>query len=212
MCRLWYSVNPIVSIMKIAGWGLGIPFSNHIWILLQIIALFYFRYWLMYFEWEITGAYEVGYKEFRLQNQKQTAISVFYPWFYDTASEKREPQVKWFRDGWTSLKGFWMAWTFGKQSTKYEEIIHSDTLIFNMKVHLRAPFHDDFVKGYKKMMPIIFSPGIMGTRTLSSNICRNLASHGCIVYSIEHTDGTAWYYNIPSSDTNPHNYIVTYKK
>ena len=179
---------------------------------MQIISLFYFRHWLIYYEYETTGSYEVGYKEFRLPNQKQTAIGVFYPWFYDKELDKREIKVKWLRDGWMGLKGYWMAWTFGKQNTKFEEIMHSDLLVYDMNVHFKAQYHDDFVKGYKKMVPIVFSPGIMGMRTLSSNIWRNLASHGWIVYAIEHTDGTAWYYNNPSSDEMPHNFIVTYKQ
>mmetsp|Transcript_8677 Transcript_8677/g.9854 ORF Transcript_8677/g.9854 Transcript_8677/m.9854 type:complete len:85 (+) Transcript_8677:473-727(+) len=84
-----------------------------------------------------------------------------------------------------------MAWTFGEQNTKKQEILFSDMLHFELEVSHKAIFHADFLQTYKKMQPIINSPGIMGTRTMSSCVCRNLASHGCIVYSMEHTDGSA---------------------
>jgi predicted dienelactone hydrolase len=44
----------------------------------------------------------------------------------------------------------------------------------------------------KKFVPLIFSHGIGGSRTLFSSLCKDLASQGHIVYALEHKDGSAF--------------------
>ena len=51
--------------------------------------------------------------------------------------------------------------------------------------------HDDFKK--KKMTPVIFSHGLMMNWTAHFSTAWELASHGCAVYCIEHTDFTGSY-------------------
>ena len=56
----------------------------------------------------------------------------------------------------------------------------------------------DFIEGKgdkppKVLIPIIFSHGLTCNRTTYSGICRDFASHGYIVFSIDHYDGTAYY-------------------
>ena len=45
----------------------------------------------------------------------------------------------------------------------------------------------------KKMVPVIFSHGLMANRYSYANVCREMASHGCIVYGLDHHDGSASY-------------------
>ena len=44
-----------------------------------------------------------------------------------------------------------------------------------------------------KMIPILFLHGLSGSRTSQSGSCRDLASHGYCVFSIDHHDGSAHY-------------------
>ena len=171
-----------------------------------------FRYFTLFYQFEVTGGYEVGYKEFRLKNFKQTAIAVFYPWATNSKSEKNWHFIKWFRDGLFSLKGLWSIKIFGQEISHFQRFLYQDTLLYGFKAYYEAAYHNDFIQGFKKMVPIIFSPGIMGTRTQSSNIWRNLASHGWIVYSIEHTDDTSLYFHDPDPNHKTHNFIATYNK
>jgi hypothetical protein len=45
----------------------------------------------------------------------------------------------------------------------------------------------------KELVPIIFLHGLAGSRTSQSGSCRDLASHGYIVFSLDHFDGSAYY-------------------
>jgi len=44
-----------------------------------------------------------------------------------------------------------------------------------------------------KITPLVFCHGLAGSRTAYSGICRDLASHGFIVFTMSHFDGTANY-------------------
>ena len=50
----------------------------------------------------------------------------------------------------------------------------------------------DFTK-YNVLTPVIFSHGMSGNRNWNSGTCRDLASHGFIVFSIDHRDRTSNY-------------------
>ena len=43
------------------------------------------------------------------------------------------------------------------------------------------------------MIPVILLHGLAGSRTSQSGSCRDMASHGYIVFSIDHHDGSAHY-------------------
>ena len=51
----------------------------------------------------------------------------------------------------------------------------------------------DNVQNTRELIPIIFLHGLAGSRTSQSGSCRDLASHGHIVFSIDHFDGSAYY-------------------
>ena len=44
-----------------------------------------------------------------------------------------------------------------------------------------------------KLIPVIFSHGLSSNRSLLSGICRDFASHGHVVFSMDHKDGSSSY-------------------
>jgi pimeloyl-ACP methyl ester carboxylesterase len=50
-----------------------------------------------------------------------------------------------------------------------------------------------FDSGEQKIIPLVFCHGLAGSRTTYSGTCRDLASHGYIVFTLSHFDGTANY-------------------
>lgn len=47
--------------------------------------------------------------------------------------------------------------------------------------------------GNKKLIPVIYCHGLSSNRSMHSGTCRDLASHGYIVFVIDHEDGTSSY-------------------
>ena len=149
----------------------------------RIIPLLYFQYFSLFYVFKPSGIYKVGVKE--VKNGL-----IYYPCKIDKDLKK----YKWIRYGNNGLKGFWRAWTFGKLDTTWEEFRYRDMLKYHIPAFENAEVHQDFTSDLKKMNPIIFTPGIMGTTTLCSSICIELASYGFYVYCIEHTDKSFCYY------------------
>lgn len=54
------------------------------------------------------------------------------------------------------------------------------------------------------LIPIVFSHGVTSNRTMSSGTCRDLASHGYIVFAIDHHDGTCSYYENDKGEGTTH--------
>ena len=44
------------------------------------------------------------------------------------------------------------------------------------------------------LIPVLFSHGLSSNRTMHSGLCRDLASHGYIVFAPDHMDRTSSYY------------------
>lgn len=45
----------------------------------------------------------------------------------------------------------------------------------------------------RKLIPLVFLHGLSCNRTASSGLCRDFASHGYIVFSLDHCDGSSYY-------------------
>ena len=58
-----------------------------------------------------------------------------------------------------------------------------------------------------KFIPLVFSHGVGNTMSWFSTICKDLASQGFIVYSIEHNDGTALHHY---NDLKSHKYYKSF--
>ena len=58
---------------------------------------------------------------------------------------------------------------------------------------------DDFLS--KPLIPVIYCHGLCSNRTMHSGTAKDLASHGFIVFMLDHRDGTSSYvYNKDGSD------------
>ena len=56
-----------------------------------------------------------------------------------------------------------------------------------------AELHPDFSQGGKPLIPIIFSHGYSAISQFYSCILKDLASHGYLVFAINHRDGSAMF-------------------
>lgn len=64
-----------------------------------------------------------------------------------------------------------------------------------------GPIAQEFLNENNKLIPIILSHGLMASRMLYTTIGRELASHGYIVFSPDHHDGSNHY--TEDKDGNP---------
>lgn len=66
------------------------------------------------------------------------------------------------------------------------------------KVHMNTIFNGEvareFKNGQRTLIPLIFCHGISANRTMLSGTCKDFASHGFIVFTMDHKDGTASFY------------------
>ena len=81
---------------------------------------------------------------------------------------------------------------FPKKKDQFLPII--DEFGYNrIKAVKEAGLHKDFKNGGKLLTPVVFSHGYGNSRGYNSILATYLASYGCIVFSVTHTDGTADY-------------------
>jgi hypothetical protein len=141
---------------------------------------------------KMTGPYEVGYKEFRT-TKLDNEVSVFYPINrkYHAANIGRR-NTRWLRHGDKTLLGLVRA------SVPYGNENHPPVFVFRhlRKIMMDTVFNGDIDPDFtnKPLIPIIYSHGLSSNRTMHSGSSRDLASHGYIVFSIDHMDETSSYY------------------
>lgn len=56
-----------------------------------------------------------------------------------------------------------------------------------------GPLSSDFSTAKKKLIPILYSHGLTGSRLVYQVNCRELASHGYLVFAMDHLDGSCCY-------------------
>ena len=63
-----------------------------------------------------------------------------------------------------------------------------------MNVVYEGTLHRDYTSSTSKpLIPVIYCHGLSSNRSMHSGTCRDLASHGYIVFIIDHQDGTSSY-------------------
>ena len=63
-----------------------------------------------------------------------------------------------------------------------------------MDVVQEAELHKDYSSSTQKaLIPLIYCHGLSSNRTMHSGTCRDLASHGYLVFVLDHQDGTSSY-------------------
>ena len=140
------------------------------------------------------GPYQVGFKEFRTRVH-DNSVSVFYPinkeYYNKVISSQNTP---WLRNGDKTMKALAKSLAPNGQVEghpplwvlRYLKDVVMDT-VFNGKID------EDFKQ--KPLIPLIYLHGVCSNRTMHSGACRDLASHGYIVFSIDHKDGSSTFVN-----------------
>ena len=137
----------------------------------------------------IKGDYDSGYKDIMIGEKtgdRPIKISIYYPvnkrkgWFNTGKDKKNKPF--WAPDGQDTVKGMFN-----------ESKFHSGVFHFLKYAEIDADkdgkLHEDFKES--KLPVMIFSHGVRGHRNIASGLCREFASQGFAVYSLEHNDGTS---------------------
>lgn len=137
----------------------------------------------------IKGNYDSGYKDIMIGDKtgdRPIRMSVFYPvfkrkgWF--TKKEDRKNKPFWAPDGDNTVKGMFNKARFSSNIFHFLKYAEIDA---DKDGKLEPSFKN------KKMPVVIFSHGVRGHRNIASGLCREFASQGFAVYSLEHNDGTS---------------------
>ncbi|TNV79108.1 hypothetical protein FGO68_gene4215 [Halteria grandinella] len=145
----------------------------------------------------LNGRYEVGFKEFR-SHIHDNEVSVYYP--VDKEYHARhigERNTLWTRHGEETLQGMARASgsnTYGGNGKKESLVLMRHLRKVYMDTVYDGEMSKEFINDGKALVPLIFCHGISSNRTMQSGTCRDFASHGYIVFSLDHKDGTASFY------------------
>ncbi|KAI8114257.1 hypothetical protein M9434_002383 [Picochlorum sp. BPE23] len=115
------------------------------------------------------------------------------------------------RSGVCWLPGFWYAYGLGKflffrRAKSILNFLLQHTLILLIYAlgslqKIRMYHGAEILKPKDTKLPlVVFSHGLAGHRSMYAIICAELASHGYLVFAIEHTDGTASAAKLPGSN------------
>jgi platelet-activating factor acetylhydrolase len=165
---------------------------------LTSIVLVYFFGGIEYNNFVPSGRHAVGCIE-TITKMGQNRVLIYYPTKKD--SSERYPDYKWAMDGDHILKGLVK---FAADLVPQNPFYHITHLKLNVRVKAPILNLDQKDKHGGKFIPIIFSHGMGCTTTFFSAICKDMASHGHIVYAIEHKDQSALHY---FNDKGDHKYL-----
>jgi len=191
--------------------------SEAIAIIYSVVLLLILLYNIIYGEGnlkkiKIVGPFQVGHQDWHLTNSG-IAASVYYPMdrkVYAHEIKEKGRNTHWLRYGNSSLTGLAKAtadigsdkhlppWFYQYLKKIKMNTVQNGTLAADFWKGSDSPITESLLKhsaeSYpKKLIPIVFLHGLAGSRTTQSGSCRDLASHGYIVFSIDHHDGTAYY-------------------
>ena len=132
------------------------------------------------------GKYQVGYSDFDLET-RHTKLSIYYPCIDYTPTET-EAYPPWATEGLLTIAGIMKRQGLPAWLQRY-------LISFRVPAFRDLDIHSDFskAKGVSSLIPVIFSHGMGSTRTMNSFMLCELASHGCMVFSVDHTDGSCAY-------------------
>ena len=116
-------------------------------------------------------------------------VSVFYP----SATPLTDGNnALWLRHGEKTLLG--IAKANGSNENNHTPLwIMRSFLNIRMETAEEGELPEEFAKGLKKLIPVIYCHGLSSNRSMHSGTCRDLASNGYIVFIMDHEDGTSVY-------------------
>ena len=141
---------------------------------------------------KMEGPYQVGYKEFRT-SRLDTEVSVFYPISkVHYAKMIKKNNSVWLRHGDKTLRGI------AKASVPYGIENHPPMPFFRYfrKVKMDTVQDGEIDKDFtlRPIIPIVFCHGLSSNRTMHCGTSKDLASHGYIVFVLDHKDESSSYY------------------
>jgi hypothetical protein len=156
---------------------------------------------------KLTGPFEVGHKDIHISHTGN-AVSVFYPMDKEVYKQimKKEPERNtiWMRYGYnTRLGGARATAPWGSETHSHPfvwKFVESVRMLTCQDGPLAKVFWTDNESERKQLIPMLYSHGLTSCRTFQSGSCRDFASHGYIVFSIDHHDGTCNYSKLKSGE------------
>ncbi|CAI2367285.1 unnamed protein product [Moneuplotes crassus] len=138
-----------------------------------------------------TGPYGVGHKFETIETKTGNILcSIFYPIDkeeYDNGKDDPKKNIGWFGLG---SKGLSTVSKLFESNSIFEQ----DITTYRIACVKDADLHKDFSTKSKKLTPVISSHGLMSSRNRLSGITSEMASQGCIVLCLDHTDGSSFSY------------------
>jgi len=136
---------------------------------------------------KMDGPFQVGYKEFETV-ALGNAVSVYYPISKEEFNSKMMTHnVSWLRAGRKTLKGIANA------SLPYGSTDEPNLAKFKLLERVQMDVVWEGTPAVESAVPIIYSHGISSNRTMHSGTARDFASHGYVVFIMDHKDRTSSY-------------------
>jgi len=165
--------------------------------LFVLVAAFCLIIWGRFWYLEPKGKYGVGHREIILKGRDTNpVVSIYYPIdkkYYKKHRNDNSMTSEWTIEKEKTIEAF-------NHMTGVPKWILSFLRAYRLRAVNSAELHKDFAKKSKELTPVIFSHGLMGNRAIYSSIINQLVGNGCIVYALDHTDGTCNYYCDRSGD------------
>jgi len=143
---------------------------------------------------KLNGPYQVGFREFRTA-QLDNEVSVYYP----ISKKEHEMHINepgrntlGLRHGDKSLLGFAKAaggYAYGGKG-KHIPLPSVRPLKF---IQTDALSYGELAKDIEKLVPIIYCHGLSSNRSMHSGTAKDFASHGYIVFIMDHRDESCYY-------------------
>ena len=156
---------------------------------------------------KLSGPFEVGHKDIHISSSGN-AVSVFYPMDKDVydkiMDEDSDRNSRWMRYGYNTRLGGARAtapWGSDKHSHPFVwKFVERVRMLTVEDGPLAKVFCSDNEAERKPLVPMLYSHGLTSCRTFQSGSCRDFASNGYIVFSIDHHDGTCNYSRLKSGE------------
>ena len=155
-----------------------------------------------------TGKYSVGFQEFHIGEGEKQAVSMYYP------IAKFSPKIpaSFLEKSWLSYTkndnfliglGTVLKWRFKSSWVLPTFLFKTLNTVKMQNILTNARLSQDFdpnFPGSRKCVPIVFSHGLGSCRDQYTVCATELASHGYIVFLLDHHDGTCIYTETKSGD------------
>ncbi|CAI2363079.1 unnamed protein product [Moneuplotes crassus] len=228
--RATYAVHCFVDI--IMYWGLSTIIGDYgmISLLISFGLLASLIHTSKHYVYNATGPYGVGVRDIVVKGKTTPPVCIFYPidkeeYLQNIDNEERTHIA--LLDGEDAIlgrvQGAIQAFEIPiskiaprlPTSISLLTPVARDYYLYRIRAIIGSKLHKDFETGHKKLTPVIISHGISSCREHFVTLASMLASYGCIVYTLNHTDGSSIIgkdYSVKGSKHYNYNYYDRKKK